>query len=57
MIYTKGVRPSRVPDALTLKNHRISLKSCVYERVAEGLGALPQAPIRKFCHTKLALNK
>ncbi|WP_395001909.1 hypothetical protein [uncultured Helicobacter sp.] len=26
---------NRVPDALTLENHRISLKSCVYEREAE----------------------
>ncbi|WP_395002812.1 hypothetical protein [uncultured Helicobacter sp.] len=31
-VYRKGASPSGVPDALTPKNHRISLKNAVYER-------------------------
>ncbi|WP_394996375.1 hypothetical protein [uncultured Helicobacter sp.] len=53
MVYRKGASPNRVPDALTPKNHRISLKNAVYVRAAEGRGALPHAPITILLAAKL----
>ncbi|WP_395002340.1 hypothetical protein [uncultured Helicobacter sp.] len=34
MVYRKRTSPSGVPDAATLRSHRISLKSCMYARVS-----------------------
>ena len=49
-VYTKGVSPSGVPDALTPNKVLDSEKSAVWR------GALPQAPIHKFCSRKICIK-
>ncbi|WP_395003482.1 hypothetical protein [uncultured Helicobacter sp.] len=48
--------PHRVPDAITLEIHRISLKSCVYARVSGASGDSLSASDNKFCPSKTCIK-